>query len=183
MPDIPTAEPPSVAAGDTVTWRRTLDDYPASAGWSLGYVLINGTAKITVTSSASADDHLVLVPASTTTSWAAGTYAWRARVTKGAEVYTVGEGRITVRPSFGSSTLDARTHARKTLESVEAVIEGRASSAVLEYEIAGRRLKNIPVADLLALRDRYRAEVTREEAAAAVASGAPDRRRVFVRFG
>lgn len=183
MPDIPTAEPSSVAAGDTVTWRRTLDDYPASAGWALGYVLINGTAKVTISSTASGDDHLVSVAASTTTGWTAGTYAWRARVTKGAEVYTVGEGRMTVRPSFGASTFDARTHARKTLEAVEAVIEGRASSAVLEYEIAGRRLKNIPVAELLSLRDRYRTEVTREEAAATVAAGGVDRRRIMVRFG
>jgi len=39
------------------------------------------------------------------------------------------------------------------------------------------------VDDLLALRDKYRAEVLREDAAAAVAAGLPDRRRVFVRFG
>ena len=44
-------------------------------------------------------------------------------------------------------------------------------------------MKHIPVAELLQLRDRYRADVAREDAATAVAAGLSDRRRVFVRFG
>jgi len=183
MADTPTIEPSSVNAGDTWRWTRSLADYPASAGWALSYTLINASAKITVNASASGDDHAVTVAAATTAGYAAGTYDWRARVSKAGEVYTVGEGRLTVRNAFSAATFDARTHARKTLDAIEAVIEGRASSAVAEYTIAGRSLKHIPVADLLALRDKYRAEVLREDAAAAVAAGLPDRRRVFVRFG
>ena len=37
--------------------------------------------------------------------------------------------------------------------------------------------------DQLTLRDRYRAEVAREGAAANAARGLPDKRRVIVRFG
>lgn len=183
MADIPTIEPTTANAGDTWRWTRTLADYPASAGWALSYTLINAAAKITINASASGDDHAVTVSAATTAGYAAGSYDWRARVSKAGEVYTVGEGRITVRNAFGGSTFDARSHARKTLEAIEAVIEGRASSATLEYSIAGRTLKHIPMADLLSLRDKYRAEVAREDAAAAVAAGLPDKRRVFVRFG
>jgi hypothetical protein len=183
MADTPTIEPSSVNAGDTWRWTRSLADYPASAGWALSYTLINASAKITVNASASGDDHAVTVAAATTAGYAAGTYDWRARVSKAGEVYTVGEGRLTVRNAFSAATFDARTHARKTLDAIEAVIEGRASSSTAEYTIAGRSLKHIPVADLLALRDKYRAEVLREDAAAAVAAGLPDRRRVFVRFG
>ena len=183
MADTPTIEPSSVNAGDTWRWTRSLADYPASAGWALSYTLINASAKITVNASASGDDHAVTVAAATTAGYAAGTYDWRARVSRAGEVYTVGEGRLTVRNAFSAATFDARTHARKTLDAIEAVIEGRASSSTAEYTIAGRSLKHIPVADLLALRDKYRAEVLREDAAAAVAAGLPDRRRVFVRFG
>lgn len=182
MADIPTREPLQLNAGDTWRWTRTLDDYPASQGWTLSYTLINAAAKITINASASGNDHAVLVAANTTGGYAPGAYEWRARVSKAGEVYTVGEGRITVRNALAASTLDTRSHARKTLEAVESVIEGRAGSAVLEYQIAGRSLKHIPIADLLVLRDKYRAEVMREDAAAAVASGLPDRRRVFVRF-
>lgn len=183
MADIPTIEPTTANAGDTWRWTRTLADYPASAGWALSYTLINAAAKITINASASGDDHAVTVSAATTAGYAAGSYDWRARVSKAGEVYTVGEGRITVRNAFGGSTFDARSHARKTLEAIEAVIEGRASSEVSYYMIGNRQLRYMTPAELLTLRDKYRAEVAREDAAAAVAAGLPDKRRVFVRFG
>lgn len=183
MADIPALEPTTVNAGDTWRWTRSLSDYPASAGWVLSYTLINAGAKITVNASASGDDHLVTVSAATTAGYTPGTYDWRARVSKAGEVFTVSEGRITVRNAYAGSTFDARSHARKTLDNIEAVIEGRATSATLEYEIAGRRMKYIPAAELLSLRDKYRAEVAAEEAARSVAAGLPDKRRVFVRFG
>lgn len=183
MADIPIIEPTTANAGDTWRWTRTLADYPASAGWALSYTLINAAAKITINASASGDDHAVTVSAATTAGYAAGSYDWRARVSKAGEVYTVGEGRITVRNAFGGSTFDARSHARKTLEAIEAVIEGRASSEVSYYMIGNRQLRYMTPAELLTLRDKYRAEVAREDAAAAVAAGLPDKRRVFVRFG
>ena len=183
MADIPTIEPTTANAGDTWRWTRTLADYPASAGWALSYTLINAAAKITINASASGDAHAVTVSAATTAGYAAGSYDWRARISKAGEVYTVGEGRITVRNAFGGATFDARSHARKTLEAIEAVIEGRASSEVSYYMIGNRQLRYMTPAELLTLRDKYRAEVAREDAAAAVAAGLPDKRRVFVRFG
>lgn len=182
MADIPTTEPLQLRAGDTWQWTRSLADYPASDGWSLAYVLINATAKISILASASGDDHAVTVAAATTAGYTAGAYDWVARASKSGQVFTVGSGRIAILPSLAASTADLRTHARKVLEAIEAVLEGRASQDVLEYQIAGRSLKRIPVADLLMLRDRYRAEVAREDAANRVALGLPDRRRVFVRF-
>lgn len=182
MADIPTTEPLELRAGDTWQWTRSLADYPASAGWSLAYVFINAAAKISISASASGDDHAVTVAAATTANYAAGNYDWIARASKSGQVFTVGAGRITILPSLAASTADLRTHARKVLEAIEAVLEGRASQDVLEYQIAGRSLKRIPLADLLTLRDRYRAEVAREDAANRVALGLPDRRRVFVRF-
>lgn len=182
MAETPTIEPASIAAGDTLRFDRSLPSYLASAGWQLSYTLINAAGKITFAASAAGDLHAVTVAASTTAAWQAGDYAWRARVSKAGEVYTVGEGRITIRPAFAGNNHDARSHARRTLEAIEAMIEGRASSAAMEYEIAGRRLRYIPIPELLQLRDKYRAEVLREDAAAATAAGLPDRRRVFVRF-
>jgi hypothetical protein len=183
MAEIPTIEPTTANAGDTWRWTRALADYPASAGWALSYTLINAAAKITINASASGDNHAVTVSAATTAGYAAGSYDWRARVSKAGEIYTVGEGRITVRNAFSASTFDARTHARKTLEAIEAVIEGRASSEVSYYMIGNRQLRYMTPAELLTLRDKYRAEVKGEDAAAAVAAGLPDKRRVYVRFG
>lgn len=180
---IPTIEPPRIVAGDTAKWLKQLPDYPASAGWVLSYRLINAASVIGVSSTASGADHLVNVPAATTAAWAAGSYDWRAQASLAGEVYTVGAGRVVVEPAFGASPLDARSQARRMLDAIEATLEGRASSSTAEYEIAGRRLKHIPIPELLVLRDRLRADVAREDAATALAAGQSPRGRISVRFG
>lgn len=183
MSDIPTTEPAAVNAGDTVRWCRTLANYPASAGWALTYTLLNAEGKITITASAQGDDHLVSVPAATSASWPAGDYAWRAQVGRVGEVYTVAEGRMTVRPSFAAFTLETRSLARRALEAVEAYLADPNNLAAAQYEIAGRQLRRHTLAELWAHRDRLRLEVLREEQAERLAAGLPDRRRVLVRFG
>ncbi len=177
---IPTIEPTRIAKGDTVKWTRTLPDYPADDGWVLSYEFVNSAARFTAAGSASGSDHLVTLAASTTTAYTAGTYDWRARVTKTSEVYTIGTGRVTVDASFAAA-VDARSQARRTLEAINAVLEGRADSSVQEYEIAGRRMKHIAIPELLVLRDRYRADVAREDAAARAAAGLPNPGRIYVR--
>ena len=125
----PTTEPDLIVAGDTAKWLRSLDDYPASGSWVLSYTLVSAAQRYTFSATASGADHLVTVAATTTATWVAGTYTWRAQVSKAGEVYTVGTGSLTVRPSFATAT-DGRSHARRTLEAIEAVIEGRATSEV-----------------------------------------------------
>lgn len=178
----PTTEPASLNAGDTARWLKTLASYPAGDGWALAYTLVNAAQRIAFNASAQGDDHLVLVDAATTAGWAAGAYDWRASVSKAGEVYTVGTGRMSIAPAFGAA-VDARSQARRMLEAVEATLEGRASSSTAEYEIAGRRLKHIPIPELLQLRDRLRIDVRAEDAAAAVASGLQRPGRILVRFG
>jgi hypothetical protein len=180
---IPTTEPASLLAGDTATWLISLTDYLASDGWVLAYTLINATAKISISSTASNDEHLVNVDAATTAAWTAGTYSWRAQVSKAGQVFTVASGSIVVQPAFAASTLDNRSHARKALDAVQAYLENPANLSAAMYEIAGRKLQRLSIPDLLTLRDRYQFEVAREEAAALVARGLPDKRRVMVRFG
>ena len=180
---IPTTEPASLLAGDTATWRISLPDYLASDGWALTYTLINATSKISFSATAAGGDHLVNAAAATTAAWPAGSYAWRAQVSKSGQVFTVASGNIVVQPAFAASTLDNRSHARKALDAVQAYLENPANLSAASYEIAGRKLQRLSIPDLLNLRDRYQFEVTREEAAALVARGLPDKRRVMVRFG
>ena len=56
------------------------------------------------------------------------------------------------------SGIDARTHAQKTLDALEAWIESR-DMGVAEYQIGDKQLKSLSIPDLLLLRDRYRREV------------------------
>jgi hypothetical protein len=176
----PTTEPTIITPGDTIKWSRSLADYPANDSWVLSYELINSANRYTVTAAASAADHLVTITAATSAGYAAGAYDWRARVTKSGEVYTVGAGRITVAKSFAAA-IDTRSQARRTLEAIEATLEGRSTSATAEYEIAGRKLKYLSVPDLLKFRDRYRIDVAREDAATRAAAGLSNPGRIYVR--
>lgn len=178
---IPTTEPASLRAGETAQWTKSLADFPASEGWTLTYELVSSAQRYTFNASASGNDYAVSVTAATTGGWVAGDYQWAAKVALAGVVHEVASGAIVIKPSFGSA-VDARGHARKTLDALEAWIEGR-DMGVAEYEIAGRRLKTIPTEQLLVLRDRYRRDVISEDDAARAAAGLPSRGKLLVRFG
>lgn len=180
---VPTQEPTQINAGDTAKWSKDLPNYLPSDGWLLSYTLVNAAQRIAFSSSASGANHLVNVAAASTAAYVAGKYDYRGLVTKAAEVFTVSSGRITINPAFGAVALDARSQARKQLEAVEATLEGRATSATAEYEIAGRKMKYIPIPELLQLRDRLRADVAREDSASRMAAGLGQPGRIYVRFG
>lgn len=150
----------------------------------MSYELVNAAARYTVEATTSGSDYLVTISAATSAGYTAGTYDWRARVSKAGDVYTVGTGRLTVNTSFASAA-DGRSPARQALEAIEATLAGRATSATEMYEIQTatgmRKLKYVPVADLLVLRDRYRMDVAAEDAAMRSAAGLQNPGRIFVR--
>lgn len=182
---VPTREPASIVAGDTLAWRKTLSDYPAGDGWVLGYRLINAAGKIDITTAADGDDHLVGVSAATSADYAPGDYTWTSHVTLGAARHTVEQGRITIRPNLAGASggLDIRSTAKKTLELLDAALIAHGANAWTgEYEIAGRRMKFRSPGDFLAMRDKLKAEVAREVAAERLAAGLGSQSKVYVRF-
>lgn len=183
---VPTSEPAELRAGDTWTWTKTLADYPASAPWTLKYRFKNAAGGFEIVASASGDGYSVTVAASTTAGYVAGAYSWVAWVEGGnSEKYTVDSGTTTIDPDYRSGTataaLDDRSHARKVLASIEAVIEGRATKDQEEYAIAGRSLKRTPITTLLKMRQHYQAEVAAEVSREAIANGTGTGRRIQFR--
>lgn len=150
----------------------------------LSFFLVSSTAQIRIDSMAEGTAHRIQVLSGISASYAPGQYAWRAYAERPGERVTLASGRIDILPNFATATagLDTRSHARRTLEAIEATIEGRASSDVLSYQIAGRSLSKIPIAELLSLRDRYRRDVRAEEAAEAAASGRLPRNKIYTRL-
>lgn len=182
---VPTTVPMQIVAGDTIQWQISLDDYLPADGWVLKYRLINALGKIDITASASGSDHLVSVSAATSAGYPAGEYDYQAYVEgTGAKRYTVAAGRIKILPNLAgvATTYDNRTTAKKALDAVNAWLGSR-DLAVAEYEIAGRRMKYIPVAELITLRSKLRAEVNREDRAARIARGEEAGNKLLVRFG
>ena len=179
-----TTEPSRITAGDTTTWLRSLSTYPASAGWVLVYTLINAASKYTATATASGADHLVSILASTTATWAPGTYTWLAVVTRAAERYTVGQGTLTIAPDLtAAATFDTRSSAKKALEAVNLALETYGAKAYMQgYEINGRKQQFHSPGDFLAFRSKLAAEVAREDNAARLAAGLAPRNQIMVRF-
>lgn len=185
MADIPIREPTRCVAGDTITWKKSLPEYPASAGWVLSYRLINAAGRIDISSVADGGDHLVIVVASTSSTYAPGDYSWSAAVTRGVERYTIATGSLTIRPDLSaqSTGYDTRTVARKALDAVDAALLAFGDKAFQqEYEIGDRRMRFRSHGEFLQLRDRLRNEVRAEESAERIANGLGSPSRVLVRF-
>lgn len=179
--------PAKITAGDTITWQRTLADYPASGGWVLKYCLINASGKINITSTAAGDDHLVNVSAASSAGYAAGDYDWQEYVEKAAtsERYTISTGRITISPNIASmpAGYDGRSTVRKTLDLINAAMLAHGNNAwTQEYEIAGRRMKFRSVGEFLQFRSKLQQEVKAEERADRVARGESVGSKLLVRF-
>jgi len=185
MATIAQTEPATLTAGDRWRWQRDLSDYPAGT-WTLTYALRNANSAIDITAGASGTTHDIDESAATTADYAPGDYVWQAYVSDGTSRYQVGSGRVTVAVNFAAAGVtDGRSHARVMLDYIEARLEGRASTEALDtlsYSIAGRSLSRMSLADLLPLRDKYRAEVQREEQAERVARGLESGRQIRVRF-
>ena len=75
-----------------------------------------------------------------------------------------------------------QTHAEIMLAKIEAVLEGRITADIENYQIAGRQITKIPIAELLVLRDRYRVEVKNQKAADDLAAGLGSNKNVKIRF-
>jgi hypothetical protein len=188
MATTPTIEPATIVAGDTLTWQKSLADYPADT-WTLKYRLLNATGKIDITATASGTDHLVSVSSATSAAYTAGDYDYLCWVEKGtgptAERVSVASGRITVKPNLAAlNTYDGRSNARIIYEGLVTAYKAAVTSRafVAEYEIAGRRMKFNGKADWLTELNYWKAQVAAEDRAEKIADGLGGGARVLVRF-
>jgi len=164
---IPELEPVAFAAGDSLSWTKSLADYTIADGWSLAYYFRgNKLSALDLTSTASGTLHLVSITTAQSAGLIAGDYSVEGYAVKTGERVRIYTGTIKVTPNFATLTAgdDTRSIARRTLDNIEAVIEGRASSSILNSTVNGTSLQRIPVADLLKLRDYYKTIVAGEEA-------------------
>ncbi len=185
MVDIPASEPAIITAGDTVKWTKNLTHYKPEDGWTLKYYFVINGAQNVVTATDNGDStHLATISAASSASYAVGIHDWQARAEKAGEKYTVDSGTMRVETNFETQTsgYDNRSHVKKTLDAIEAVIEGSASKEQQSYAIGGRSLSLAPKADLLMLRDKYRAEYVAELKAEKIENGEGHSGKIMVRF-
>jgi len=184
-PTVLTSEPAAIVAGDTITWTTSSPQFPSGSGYTLKYYLVGPVASPTaapiqladsvngVTITQSGNLYTVTVPAATTASWAAGSYAWSRTFTSGANRYTedgkASAGFMQVAPD--PTVAPAATHATRTLAAIETALESLSAGQYISVSVDGISYTRSQLPELYMQRSRYKAEVYREQAIARGAKG------------
>lgn len=180
-----TIEPISFVSGETVAWTKSLDDYLPADSWVLTYVFVKDGEQQTVVAADNGDgDHLATISAADSGNFVAGIYQWQAHVDDGTDHHMVDSGRVEVKANFldKESGFDARSHAEKTLDAIEAVIENRATQDQQSYTIQGTTLTRMPIVDLIKFRGIYRNELKQQKIAENLNNGLGSSRTIKVRL-
>ncbi len=179
---IPTGEPDSFTQGETVKWYKSFADFEP-ADWTLSYNFV-GPSTFTVTATTSGGVFLSTISSTDSASYADGDYYYQAQVTNGTETYVVKNGTTTILATLANEKAgyDGRSHAQKVLDSIEAVIEGRASQSDKEIEIDGRRIDRLTPRELMQFHSAYKAKVRAEKNAERRENGEPARKGIYTQF-
>src|SRR5437762_234647 len=144
---IPSTEPQTIVAGDTLSFTKSVPNYLPGDGWTLNYALQGKTlagsysaSPITFASTTNTGStYSISVAKTTTSSYAPGDYRWTSYVTGGtSERYSVGSGDVTVLPDPSAAV--PTSHAVRTLALIEAAMEGRIPRGLEETIIDGQTL-------------------------------------------
>ncbi len=184
----PEPEPAELVIGDRWVWKRT-DlglDYPPALH-SLSYSLRlegTGATEIEIAASESGSDYLVEVASVTTAAKTAGTYIWQATITRtsDSERITVSRGSFEVLTDKAEDGADPRSHVKKVLDALEALLEGKASKDQISYSIAGRSVSRLSPDELIRWRNKYLQYYQQELAEKNAARGLATGRRILTRF-
>ena len=185
----PTQEPDTLVVGDRWVWRRDdlVSDYPLDE-YALEYRFTEdstgNTNAFTIAATEAESTYLVEIASAVTASLTAGDYQWAAFIIRSSDNQRVviDQGRTEILPNLQNTTADLRSHAKKVLDAIEAVLENRASQDQMSYSIAGRSLSRMSIDDLMTFRNRYRAEYLREIKLARIKNKQDSVNKIKVRF-
>lgn len=170
-----------IIAGDSLELSLSFDGYDPSE-WDVWIALRGNSQSINIKTGesgvdidTSAGNFDIVVDPAATAEYIAGDYQYAIIMYQSeiqgegedaeeviTERKTVERGMATVMPDLTAFSGDTRSHVKKVLDAIEAVIENRATKDQMSYSIAGRSLSKTPLPDLERLRDRYRYEYNME---------------------
>jgi hypothetical protein len=186
----PSQEPETLVVGDRWVWQRPdlVTDYPTDQ-YALTYEFHidsggGGNHQFTITATETTTAYVVEVASTVTDDYTADQYKWYAFITRTSDSQRVAvdNGMTTLVANFADTNADLRTHAKKVLDSIQAVIENRATVDQSSFTIAGRSLSRMTIEELFMVRDRYRAEYNEEVKKARIRNKKPSGNLIGVRF-
>jgi len=147
--------PKKIRSGDTLQFKVRLDGFSSSTD-TLSFYLASASENYSFTATDSTGEFLISVPATETANWQRGEYTLNAVVTSiEGVVTTVKDYPVEITPNLRFGNADPRTHVKRSLDAINAVLEKRAGHDVQEYEIDNRRLIRMPVTELMRLKSHF----------------------------
>lgn len=143
--------PRKFSVGDTLSWVESWSDYPAPL-YTLTLTLISTTGKQTVAASASGDGHEFVLDSA---NLLAGRYDYQLVATGAGYRSTIDRGYVTVEPDLAAAdNFDGRDWVDKSIEAVQASLEGRASHVQLKQTFDGVSIEKMSQLEQMDLLDR-----------------------------
>lgn len=181
------APPLKFIASETLKWSVSLADYPANDGWALGYEfrsnLGGSTGSFDAAGVANGSAFDVTVASAITAPLLAGLYSYRAFVTKGTEKFFVQTGTAEVSANFSATeAVDSRSIVKKTLDALEAMLQGKASLDQQRYTINNRSLDRYTPTELIVWHKHYLGLYAAEQRAEKLKSGSGFFKTIHTRF-
>lgn len=171
-------EPNTIRGKTTLNWVRTIKAIVdnagniiasalASDGFSAVYELRNKSKFYSISTTGNGNEYTVSESATVTRNYAGGEYGWELYLINGTDRWLVDSGELTV-IAYTAGVADLRSQVKRTLDAIDAMIEGRASKDVQEYTIqtgsGSRSLKHFSAPELIQLRSHYAALYRNEQA-------------------
>jgi hypothetical protein len=166
-PIIPDVVPDHFPAGTTVKYTRSFGDFQPSDGWAYAIYLNGLTQKFSKAATILDNIFQIQFDPSDTASLNPGPFRYAERLTNSVsgDVYDItgDELVINIEPNVATAAAGAfNTWEERTLVIVEAAIAGRLTSDIQAYQIAGRSVSKIPIAELRTIRGELKAALWRQ---------------------
>ena len=166
-PIIPDIVPDHFPAGTTVKFTRSLGDFSPADGWTYAIFLNGLTQKFNKAATILNNIFQIEFLPADTAALNPGPFRYAERLTNSilGQVYDISGDLlvINIEPNVASAAAGVfNTFEERTLAIVEAAISGRLTSDIQAYQIAGRSVSKIPIAELRTIRGELRAAIWRQ---------------------
>ena len=173
--------PAILKKGGYWAWKKSdlASDYPLTS-YSLKYKfnLISGSTASNFTVNATESDDSYIFEVSSTSSQTAGEYKWEAIIVRDSDSI-----ESVIKDGYLNIIDDAvRSHTKVVLDSITAVIEGRATMDQSSMSIGNRSLSRLSIDELFEFRDSYEKRWEIEKKRSRVKNGLPSGNTIGVKF-
>ena len=151
--------PISLVQGTSASWTVGNSEYKPEDGWTAQYVFASPADTQTLDGTDNGDSSFLFeLTSAASAEFEATQYNWQLFMEKGTERFLINNSIIEIRQDFGTSLhgADSRSHVKKTLDALEAMLEKKATRDQASFSIKNRSLSRMDSAELLDWYRQYR---------------------------